>query len=100
MNLFAPFAQNRVVRDLLRQRMFEDVFDVAGGRLLVNELRQLKVAKHPVQLVVRLEGRASHQTDRKFSTDDGQRLQQLLGIGWQAVDSRGENPLHSRRNLQ
>ena len=44
----APFDQQRVVGHLLRQRMLEDVFDVADRRLLVDELRHLQVAEHPL----------------------------------------------------
>ena len=35
----ATFGQQRVVGNLLRQCMLEDIFDIAGGRLLVDELR-------------------------------------------------------------
>ena len=51
--LLAPFAQYRVVGHLLRQRVLEDVFDIANGGLLVNELRQLQVGEHAVQFVIR-----------------------------------------------
>jgi len=39
--LLAPLQQYRVVRDLLSQCMLENVFGVAQGRLLVDELSEL-----------------------------------------------------------
>ena len=54
MQLLAPLDQHRVVGDLLRQRVLEDVFGVADRRLLVDELAQLQVVEQPVEFVVGL----------------------------------------------
>src|SRR5690348_14498620 len=46
----AALYQQRVVSDLLRQRMLEDVFYIARGWLLVDELARLQVGEHRLQL--------------------------------------------------
>ena len=45
--------QDRVVGYLLRQGVFEDVFNITGGRLLVDELAQLQVIEQTVEFIVR-----------------------------------------------
>src|SRR5271154_5872002 len=98
--LLAPLDQNRVVGHFLRQRVLEDVLGVADGRLLVNELAQLQVIEHAVEFVLRLLNYLTNQRQRKFTADDGQRLQQVLRIGGQPIDTRRQNPLYRRWNLQ
>ena len=95
----APLDQDRVVGDLLRQRVLENVFGIAHRRLLVDELAQLQVIEKTVEFVVGLERHAAHQREWKFASEDGKRLQQFLGIGSNTVDARRENPLHRRRNF-
>src|SRR5260370_15927364 len=46
----AALDQQRVIRDLLRQRMLEGVFDSGGSGLFVDELGQLQVGEHALQL--------------------------------------------------
>ena len=100
MQKLAPLDQHRVVGDLLGERVLEDVLDVAHRGLLVDELGQLQVAEHPVEIVVGLPGDLAYQRERKLLSDHGQRLQQLLLSRGQAVDARREYPLHGGRNLE
>jgi hypothetical protein len=57
----AALLKNRVVGDLLREGMLEDVFDIAGGRLLVDELAQLEVIEQAVEFVIRFRHHRSNQ---------------------------------------
>ena len=57
----APLDQQRVVGDFLRQRVLEGVLDIADRRLLVDELAQLQIVEHAVQLVVGLRDHLAHQ---------------------------------------
>jgi hypothetical protein len=54
MQLLATFEQQGVVSHFLGERVFEDVFDVNDGGLLVDELPQLQPCDQPFQLVFRL----------------------------------------------
>src|SRR5216683_5442853 len=91
----AALDQQRVIGDLLRQRVLEDVFDIARGRLLVYELRHLQLGEHPLQLVVLLS--VEYPPDERqgeLPANYGERLQQLLLIGWQPINSRGKDRLY------
>src|SRR6266851_1594490 len=92
--------EHRLVCHLLSERVLEDVLDIAGGRLFVDELGKLQIMQHAVQLVFRFSDHPLHQAQRKFSSDHRKRLQQILFSGRQTIDSRGENILHRRRNPQ
>src|SRR5229473_1206801 len=82
----AALDQYRVVGDLLRQRMLEDVFDIAGGRLFVDELRRLQVGEHTLQLITLPSvEHPPDQRQRELPANHGERLQQLLLIGGQTV---------------
>src|SRR5216684_5702473 len=93
------FDEVRVVGDLLRQRVLEDVLDVPGGWLLVDELPGLQTRQPTLQFVVRLERHALHQPERKFASQHRQGLQQLLLLRRQPVYTRGEHDLHRRGDL-
>src|ERR1700730_6185121 len=100
MQLPASLNQDRVVRNLLRQRVLEDVLGVADRRLLVDEFAELQVVENAMEFVVTLEHHRTNQRQRKLTANDGQRLQQVFRIGRQAIDTRGQNSLHRRRYLQ
>ncbi len=53
MKHLAPLDQQRVIGDLLRQRMFEDVFYIVRGWVFVDELARLQVRQHLFQWRVR-----------------------------------------------
>ena len=99
MQELAALDQQRVVSDLLRQRMLEGVLNIARRRLLVDELPGLQPREHALQLVVRPARHALHQPERKFSSQHRQGLQQLLLIRRQPVDARGEHGLHRGGDL-
>src|SRR5713226_9506227 len=71
----AALEQQRVVGDLLRQRMLEDVLDIAGGRLLVDELRHLQVREPSLQLVMLPVDHPPDQRQRELPSNHGERLQ-------------------------
>ena len=97
--LFAPLNQQRVVGDLPRQRVLENVLGVTHRRLLVDELAQLQIIEQPVEFFIWSRDHRTNQRQWKFTPDHGESLQQVLRIGRQAIDTRGKNPLHRRRNL-
>ena len=57
----AAFDQHRVVRDFLGQRVLEAVLDIADRGLLVDELGQLQIAEHSIELVIGLAGHLADQ---------------------------------------
>ena len=81
------------------ERVLEGVLDVADCGLLVDELGQLQIAEHLVEIVVGLLGDLAYQRERKVFSDHGQGLQQLLLSRGQAVDPRRQYALHGGRNL-
>src|SRR6266852_6126095 len=48
--------------------MLENVFNIAGDWLLVDELPRLQARQPAIQLVIRLERHASRQLEREFSS--------------------------------
>jgi hypothetical protein len=96
----APLDQQRVVGDLLRKSMLEDVFDFGQGRLLIDEFGELQIREYAVEFGIGDLHDAPDQPERELSSDYRQRLQQVFLIGGQPVDTRGKNRLHRRRNLQ
>src|SRR5215831_9468157 len=48
----ASLDQYRVIGNLLRESMFEDIFDISQRRLLVDELAQLKIEEPAVQFII------------------------------------------------
>jgi hypothetical protein len=61
MNLLAALDQQRVVGDLLSERVLEDVVDAGRRQLLVNELGRLQIAEHRRQLSI---GRRDNMPDQ------------------------------------
>jgi hypothetical protein len=51
--LAAPFDQQRVVGNLLRERVFESIVDARGRGLLVDKLGGLQIRQRPRQLRLR-----------------------------------------------
>ena len=49
----AAIVQHRIVGDIMSQRVLEDVLDVAGRRLLVDELGELEFGHHLLQYLAR-----------------------------------------------
>jgi hypothetical protein len=96
----AALYQDQVVGDLLRQCVLENVLDIAGGRLLVDKLRQLKVGEHPLQVVVPFGCHLSHQAERELPAQNRERLQQILLFRRQAIDACGKDRLHGGRYFQ
>ena len=68
MQLFAALYQQRIVGDLLRQRVLEDVLGV-GQRLLIDELRSAQLGHHPIEVNVLGGGHPPDQGQRRFAPD-------------------------------
>jgi len=52
MQNLAAFEQKRVVGDLLRQRVLENILGIAHRRLLVDELAQLQIIEDAVEFTI------------------------------------------------
>src|ERR1700730_17817690 len=96
----AALDQPRVVSHFLRQRVLEGVLDVGKRRLLVDELAELKVRQHPLQLSVRFADHPLYQAEPEFLAHYSQGLQQVFLIRRQPVDARCQDALHRGRNFQ
>src|SRR6266851_5295417 len=79
--------------------MLEDIRDVGNGGLLVDELGDLQLREHPLQLVVSLARDFSYQSERELLADHREGLQQVLLLRGQPVDARGEHGLYGGWNL-
>ena len=100
MQLLAALLEDRVVGDLLRERVLEDILDVGDRRLLVDELAKLEVGEETLELLVRVSGDGPGETEDELPAEDGKSLQERLLVVAQPVDTRGEDGLHGRRNAQ
>ncbi|MNO80546.1 hypothetical protein D3C76_717570 [compost metagenome] len=93
-----------MARDLLGQRMLERILHLRKCGPLVNELRSLQSGEQVTQIVVHPSvppiTDALDQTERKLFADNGEGLQQFLLRNGEAVDTGGENTLHSGGNMQ
>src|SRR5215471_5210817 len=96
---FPPFNQDGVVRNLLRQRVLENILRIRKCGLLVNKLAGLEDSESDVQVRLRLSCYLSNELKWKISADNGQGLQQVLLVWWQPIYARGENRLDGRRNF-
>src|SRR5215469_5482228 len=97
--------------------MLERVLDVGNGGPLVDELRKLQMVEHPLQVLLssgqsvtgdagiaahvssperRSARHLAHQSQRKFSADHSESLEQLLLLPRQPVDTRRQHVLHNR----
>ena len=83
----------RAVRDLLRQRVLEDVDPLVGVGALVQELQACQLLQLGVQPLGRFADGAQ-QPLGELPAEDGGRLQRLLGAGRQPIDARGQHALH------
>jgi len=95
MKCLAALEQKRTVGDFLGKRVFEDVFNVTGGRLLVDELRELQPAEHPIKVVIRRPGNQPNHGQCELPSKHGEGLQQILFVLRQPIDTCRENRLNS-----
>ena len=93
MQLVAARRDKGGARDLLRERVLEDVDGLLGVRLGVDELQTRKLgqwrAERPWLLADRLQER-----DRELASEDRGRLQHALGRLGQPVDARRQHAVH------
>ena len=100
MQLLAALLEDRVVGDLLRERVLEDILDIRDRRLLVDEFAKLEIGEEAFELLFRMSGDAPCETEDELPAEDGKSLQERLLVVAQPVDTRGEDGLHGRRNAQ
>ena len=100
MQLLAPLLEDRVVGNLLRERVLEDILDVRDRRLLVDEFTKLQIGEEAFELLFRVARDASCETEDELAAEDGKSLQERLLVVTQPIDTRGEDGLHGRRNPQ
>src|ERR1700730_1053077 len=84
---FPALDQDRVVGDLLRQCMFEDILDIGNPWLLIDEFGGLQNAKRGIKLVLSPIRNDPRQTQRELPADYRQSLQQFFFLWWQLVDA-------------
>ncbi len=94
----AALLQNRAVGDFQDQRVLEGVLDVRQDRLFVDEPTKLQITQHLIQIVIRFADHIPDQPQREPLADHRQGLDKLLLVGWQPVDTRGEDRLYSGRD--
>ena len=63
MQLLAALLEDRVVGDLLGQRVLEDIFDVRDRRLLVDELAKLEVGEETLEFLFRVSADGPGETE-------------------------------------
>src|SRR5580704_16523575 len=97
---FAASDQQRVVGDLLGERMLENELSIGERRLLVDELDRLQIRKHPPQLRLRLGGYFPDQAKRRLPADHREGLEQFLLLRRKPVDTGGQDALYRRRQTQ
>jgi hypothetical protein len=74
------------------------VYSTTSGRLLVDELGELEIVQHPVQIVVRLTADCARDAQIELDPNHRDCLQQLFLIRRQPVNARSEDPLYGMRN--
>src|SRR5262245_62771621 len=84
----ATILQHAAVRDLLRDRVFEAVFQVWKQSSLVHELGSLQAVQPTTQRVIRQITDCPEQGERHAFADDRRNLQQMLIFKRQSVDTR------------
>src|ERR1700687_4956676 len=99
MQALASFHQWRTVCHLLSERMFEGGRRFRKGRLLIDEFAELKGRKHAFQFFVGLSYDTSYQSEREFLADHRERLQEPFLVHGQTIDSRGQDSLYRRRDV-
>ena len=87
------------VRHLVRQRVFEGVFELGEEVGLVQELRGLELGEVASKLVMGHVGDRLQHHERHIRAHHGGRLEHGLLLGGQAVDPGGEERLHRGRHL-
>jgi hypothetical protein len=80
--------------------VLERVLEVRKEPGLVEELRGLEVSQLGAHLLLRSVRDGQEQPHGHIRADDRGRLEQPLGLGFQAVDARGQDGLHGRGNRQ
>src|SRR5229473_3178616 len=85
----APFGQQRVVCNLVGKRVLEGILRTSEGRLLIDELAELKVRQDGPQRFLGLVRNRLGEIESKLLADYSQGLQKILFQRRQAVDARG-----------
>jgi hypothetical protein len=97
--LAAPVAEQTAVCHLVRERVLEGVLQVREEQRLVEELRLLQMREPAPRLLRVLRDRCQKRV-RHVLTGHGGRLQKLLLILGQTIDTRRQDRLHRCRHLQ
>ena len=79
--------------------MLEGVLEVGDERGLVEELARLEVGQTRAQRLIADACDRLEQDEGHITTDDGGRLEQVLLVGRETVDSRRQDGLDAGRNL-
>src|SRR5208282_5496112 len=80
--------------------MLEVVLNVIGDELLEDELPLFQLGQHRDDHRVRLAAHFGHQSHLELIADDGERLEELLLISRQAIDTRRQDRLYVGRYLE
>jgi hypothetical protein len=96
----ALFLEEAAVDNLVYQGMLKGVHRLGKGLLLIEDLGVLEDTEVLVERGLWTVHDRLEQRDRHIVTDDGGGLQQPLGLGRQAVDTRRQHGLDSFRDAQ
>src|SRR5262249_34109575 len=95
----SPLVQQTGVRDLVRQRVLEAVFELREETRLIEEFSGLETPETATQIALLLPKESLEQRHRDVFADDGARLQHAPLVRRQAIDAPGEQHLHRWRDL-
>ena len=98
--LLAALQQNRIVGNLLRKGMLENILHVRHRRLFIDEVAALQLLDEPFELLLRFPCNRPGETQDKLTTENGQCLQEVLLVGLKPIDAGGEDRLDGRRDAQ
>jgi len=100
MQMPSSLDQDGVIGDLLRKSVFEDVLDIADGRLLVNELTKFETGDKPIKFFVRSSGDRAGKASHELAAEYSKGLQEILFVVVKPVNASREDGLHRRRDLE
>ena len=94
-----PILEHARVGDLVGEGVLEGVFEIREDARLVEQLGRLEAGEPAVHASLRDIGDGLQQCERHILPDDGGRLKESFVLGWQPVDTGGEDRLSRRWDL-
>jgi hypothetical protein len=96
----AAFLEQSPVGDLVRERVFEGIFEIGKQPYLVEELRGLEMAEAVPDRVLSQFGDRQEQRKWHILADHGRGLQEVLFFGGESINPRRQHRLNAGRHLK